>query len=50
MMAHTRRENYTPQKACKDLLGQMHRWVHLGDKKLVQAVKESKVYIMDLRI
>ena len=27
----------------------MHRWTHLGDKKLVQAVKGSKVYIMDLR-
>jgi hypothetical protein len=27
----------------------MHRWTHLGDKKLVQAVKGSKLYIMDLR-
>ena len=33
-----------PRKQAKDLLGQMHRWTHLGDKKLVQAVKESKVY------
>ena len=23
----------------------MHRWTHLGDKKLVQAVKRPKVYI-----
>ena len=38
-----------PRKQAKDLLGQMHRWTHLGDKKLVQAVKGSKVYIMDLR-
>ena len=31
------------------LRGQMHRWTHLGDKKLVQAVKGLKVYILDLR-
>ena len=37
------------RKQAKDLLGQMHRWTHLGDKKLVQEVKGSKVYIMDLR-
>jgi hypothetical protein len=38
-----------PRKQAKDLLGQMHRWTHLGDKKLVQAVKKPKVYITDLR-
>ena len=27
----------------------MHRWTHLGDKKLIQAVKGPKVYITDLR-
>jgi hypothetical protein len=27
----------------------MLRWTHLGDKKLIQAVKGSKVYIVDLR-
>ena len=27
----------------------MHRWTHLGDKKLVQAVKGPKIYIIDLR-
>jgi transposase InsO family protein len=27
----------------------MHRWTNLRDKKLVQAVKGSQVYIMDLR-
>jgi hypothetical protein len=26
----------------------MHRWTHLRNKKLVHAVKGSKVYIMDL--
>lgn len=25
----------------------MHRWTHLGDKKLIQAVK---VYVMDLKV
>ena len=34
-----------PGKQAK-YLGQMHRWTHLGDKKLVQAVKRSK----DLRL
>lgn len=24
-----------PRKQAKDLLGQIHRWTHLGDKKLV---------------
>ena len=38
-----------PRKQAKDLLGQINRWTHLGDKKLVQAVKGFKVYIMDLR-
>jgi len=38
-----------PRKQAKDLLGQMHRWTYLGDKKLVQAVKGPKVYIIDLR-
>ena len=38
-----------PRKQAKDLLGQMHRWTYLGDKKLVQAVKGPKVYIMDPR-
>jgi hypothetical protein len=37
-----------PGKQAK-YLGQMHRWTHLGDKKLVQAVKGPKVYIMDPR-
>jgi hypothetical protein len=37
-----------PRKKAKDLLDQMHRWTHLGDKKLVQAVKRPKIYI-DLR-
>jgi hypothetical protein len=26
----------------------MHRWTRLGDKKLIQAVKELKVHVMDL--
>ena len=39
-----------PRKQAKDLLDQMHRWTHLGDKKLIQAVKGSKVYVMDLRV
>ena len=48
-MAHTRRENYTPQKTSKRLTRpNAHRWTYLGDKKLVQAVKGSEVYIMDL--
>ena len=38
-----------PRQQAKDLLGPIHRWTHLGNKKLVQAVKGSKVYIMDLR-
>jgi hypothetical protein len=39
-----------PRKQAEDLLDQMHRWTHLGDKKLIQPVKGSKVYIMNLRI
>jgi hypothetical protein len=27
----------------------MHRWSYLGDKKLIQAVKGPKSYVMDLR-
>ena len=38
-----------PRNRAKDLLGQMHRQTYLGEKKLVQAVKGSKVYIMELR-
>ena len=38
-----------PRKQAKDLLGQINSWTHLGDKKLVQAVKGSEVYIVDLR-
>jgi hypothetical protein len=45
-MVHTRGRTTFPRKQEKDLLGQMHRWTHLGDKKLVQAVKRSK----DLRL
>ena len=37
-----------PRKQAEDLLDQMHRWTHLGDKKLIQAVKGSKVYVMVL--
>ena len=48
-MVHPRRENYTPQKASKRLTRPMHQWTHLEDKKLVQAVKGLKVYILDLR-
>ena len=36
-----------PGTQAKNLLGQMHRCIHLGDKKLVQAVKSPKVYIID---
>ena len=25
----------------------MHRWTHLGHKKIIQAVKRSKIYVMD---
>lgn len=49
-MTHTRRKNYTPQKAAEDLLGQMHRWTHLGNMKLIQAVKGSEAYVMDFRV
>jgi hypothetical protein len=42
-MMHTRRENYTPQKA-STRLGQMHKWTHLVDK-LIQPVN---VYVIDL--
>jgi hypothetical protein len=28
----------------------MYKWTHLGHKKLIQAVKGSKVYIMDLGV
>lgn len=48
-MVHTRRKIIPPRKQAKDLLGQMHRWTRLGDKELIQAVKGSKVYVMDLR-
>ena len=48
-MVHTRRKIIPPRKQAKDLLGQMHRWTHLGDKKLVQAVKGPNVYVIDLR-
>ena len=48
-MVHTEGKTILPRKQAEDLLDQMHRWTHLGDKKLVQAVKGSKVYIMDLR-
>jgi hypothetical protein len=35
-----------PRKQAKDLLGQsMHQWTHLGDKKLVQAVKRLYTYL-----
>ena len=37
-----------PRKQAKALLGQMYRWTHLEDKKLIQAVKGSKIYIKDL--
>ena len=48
-MVHTRGRTTFPRKQEKDLLGQMHRWTHLGDKKLVQAAKRPKVYIINLR-
>lgn len=48
-MVHTRRKIIPPRKQAKDLLGQMHRWTRLGDKELIQAVKGSIVYVMDLR-
>ena len=38
-------EDYSPQKEAKDLLGQMHRWTHLEDKKFAQAVKSLKIHI-----
>jgi hypothetical protein len=38
-----------PRKQAKEFVVQMHRWTHLGDKKLAQTVKGSKVYIIDLR-
>ena len=48
-MARKRKKTILPRNQAKDLLGQMHRWTHLGDKKLIQAVKGHKVYITDLR-
>ena len=27
----------------------MHKWTYLGDKKFFQALKGSKIYVMDLR-
>ena len=38
-----------PRKQAEDLLDQMLKQTHLGDKKLIQAVKVSKVYAVDLR-
>jgi hypothetical protein len=46
---YTQGKTILVRKQAKCLLDQMHRWTHLGDKKLVQAVKGSKLYIMDLR-
>lgn len=46
---HKKGELYFPESKQKDLLSQMHRWIHLGGTKLVQAHKEPKVYITDLR-
>lgn len=37
-----------PQVQARDLLTQMHQWTHLGAKKLVQAVKGSRVFIINL--
>ena len=37
-----------PRKQAEDLLDQMHRWTQLGDKKIIQAIKRSKVYVMNL--
>ena len=37
------------RKQTENLLDKMHRWTNLGDKKLIQAVKVSKVYAVDLR-
>jgi hypothetical protein len=39
-MVHTRKQTILTRKQAKNLLGRMHRWTHLGDKKLVQAVKD----------
>ena len=35
------------RKQAEDLFDQMHRWTHLRDKKLIQAVKLSKVHVIN---
>lgn len=37
-------ETILPKDAALDL---MHRWTHLGEKKLVEAVKGSQVFVQD---
>jgi hypothetical protein len=48
MEGQPRTQGLLSPESKQNLLGQMQGWTHLGDKKLVQAVKGSKVYIMDL--
>lgn len=49
-MAHSGGTTILPREQAKDSLGQMHRWIHLGHRKLIQAVKGSKEYVMDPRL
>ena len=48
-MAHTRRDNYIPQKASKRRTRPNAQKDSFRGKKLVQAVKGPKVYMIDLR-
>jgi len=48
-MAHSRGENDTPQRTSKKLTWPNAQMDSLGVGKLIQAVKGSKVYVMDLR-
>ena len=47
MEGQPRTQGLLSPESKQNLLGQMQGWTHLGDKKLVQAVKGSKVYIKD---
>ena len=42
-------ETILPRRQAVDLIKQMHQWTHLGSRKLIEAVKGSPMFVMDLR-